>query len=141
MRMRINMFSAHRGYGFCSDEEGNSVFFHAEDFHRLTPGGPPPILGEWVEIGTEWSPSPQPNGSPRTNYVKRVEPHSAVVGTVKSFDVKAGWGFVIDPEGTEYFLHRSDMVGTGIPLGGGSVSFYRCFKRNKPRACHVVLHG
>jgi cold shock CspA family protein len=141
MRMRIDMFSVHRGYGFCSEPGGTTVFFHAEDFHRIKPGGPPPILGEDVDVEGELQSPVENKGSPRARIVRRTASHNPVVGTVKSFDVKAGWGFVIDPEGKEYFLHRSDMVGSGIPLGGGAVTFYRCSKLNKPRACHVVLHG
>ena len=141
MKMRIDMFSVQRGYGFCSEAGGTSVFFHAEDFHRLRPGGPPPILGEMVEVEGDLAHPPEGKSAPRAAMVRRITDHNAVVGTVKSFDARAGWGFVTDPEGNEYFLHRSDMAGSGLPLGGRSVSFYRCFKKNKPRACHVVLHG
>lgn len=141
MKMRIEMFSVHRGYGFCSEPGGTTVFFHAEDFHRIQPGGPPPILGEDVDVEGDFQVVSEGKGAPRATIVRRVEPHQPVVGIVKSFDVKAGWGFVTDSDGADFFLHRSDMIGSGIPLGGGSVTFYRCVKKNKPRACHVVLHG
>ncbi len=141
MHMLVEMFSANRGYGFCSDLEGRSVFFHAADFHRIEPGGPPPILGEQVIVEGPLEEPSEDGKAPRATRVTRVASRSAISGIVKSFDPKAGWGFVVGPEGCEYFLHRSDVIGSRIPISGVQITFYPCERRGKPRACHVVTHG
>ena len=36
------------------------------------------------------------------------------VGTVKWFDNRKGWGFVIQPDGTDLFVHYTSIVGEGF---------------------------
>ena len=137
--MRVSMYSPTRGYGFAQDEEDSTVFFAASAFERLQPGGPPPVLGELVEVVDV-----QPNntkGHPKANRVVRCATPAILGGIVKRFDTKGGWGFVIGDDGTEYFLHRSDITGSSIPVPGGRAVFYPCRKKGKPRACHVTLSG
>ena len=36
------------------------------------------------------------------------------IGTVKWFDNRKGWGFVVQPDGTDLFVHYSSIVGEGF---------------------------
>ena len=36
------------------------------------------------------------------------------VGTVKWFDNRKGWGFIVQPDGTDLFVHYSAIVGDGF---------------------------
>ena len=134
--MRVIMFSPQRGYGLANDEENNTVFFAASVFERLKPGGPPPVLGEEVTVMDVQN---TPKNYPRANRVLRCERPTILGGVVKRFDSKGGWGFVIGDDGTEYFLHRSDIATSTIPIPGGRVVFYPCLREGKPRACHVTF--
>jgi cold shock CspA family protein len=131
------MYSPDRGYGFVTDEE-NTVFFAAASFERLRPGGPPPVLGESVEV-LEIEPSERTH--PRARRVVRKSKPTIIGGVVKRFDAKGGWGFVIGDDGEEYFLHRSDIASTAKPVVGGRAVFYPCKRQGKSRACHVTLTG
>jgi len=131
------MFSPDRGYGFVSGG-AEEVFFYVDSFERMVPGGPPPLLGELVEVeGIE----PSTKGAPRASVVRRIEAPKSVGGVIRTFDVRGGWGFIVGPDGVEYFLHRSDIHDGKMPIKGGRVRFYPCTKKGKPRACHVVLEG
>ena len=35
-------------------------------------------------------------------------------GTVKWFDARRGFGFITDEEGVDYFVHYSEILGTGF---------------------------
>ena len=136
--MRISMYSPDRGYGFVTDG-GTTVFFSATAFERLKPGGPPPVLGELVEVlGIELK---EGKTHPRAKRVMRRAKPSILGGIVKRFDAKGGWGFVIGDDGEEYFLHRSDIASTTMPVIGGRAIFYPCKRQGKSRACHVTLTG
>ena len=37
-----------------------------------------------------------------------------IVGTVKWFDSKKGFGFILNPEGTDVFVHFSSIEGDGF---------------------------
>ena len=37
-----------------------------------------------------------------------------MLGTVKWFDVKKGYGFVLNPEGKDVFVHYSSIMGDGF---------------------------
>lgn len=136
--MRVTMYTPDRGYGFVKDEEDNTVFFSAASFERLTPGGPPPVVGEQVEVLEV-----QDTGKdyPKALRVIRKAAPAILSGIVKRFDSKGGWGFVIGDDGIEYFLHRSDIASSVIPIAGGRAVFYPCRRKGKPRACHVTLSG
>lgn len=136
--MRISMYSPDRGYGFVTDEESTTVFFSAAAFERLKPGGPPPVLGEMVEVsGIELTGKTHPRAK---RVMRRAKP-AILGGIVKRFDAKGGWGFVIGDDGEEYFLHRSDIASTAMPVIGGRAVFYPCKRQGKSRACHVTLTG
>ena len=134
--MRVLMFSPHGGYGLARDEEDNTVFFPASVFERLEPGGPPPILGEEVLV---LDVQQTQKNHPRANRVLRRNRPRFLGGIVKRFDAKAGWGFVVGDDGSDYFLHRSDIATSIIPVPGKRVLFYPCLRNGKPRACHVTF--
>jgi cold shock CspA family protein len=131
------MFVPHKGYGFV-DCEGESVFFSADSFERLVPGGPPPVLGERVIVSGV---TPSEKGQPRASRVCRAKKPLMLGGTVRKFDVRGGWGFVTGEDQQEYFLHRSDIQSNSIPVQGVRVVFYPCIRKGKSRACHVTVHG
>lgn len=119
---RVLLFSRERHFGFCVSGE-DEIYFHAQNFHRITPGGPPPILGERVEI--------------QAKRVSRIEPPILLEGVVHSFDSRKGWGFIKREEET-FFLHKSDLLEGWLPVIGGRVQFYAGEKLGKPRACWIV---
>jgi CspA family cold shock protein len=36
------------------------------------------------------------------------------MGTVKWFDNRKGWGFIVQPDGTDLFVHYTSIVGEGF---------------------------
>ena len=36
------------------------------------------------------------------------------IGTVKWFDNRKGWGFLVQPDGTDLFVHYTSIVGEGF---------------------------
>ena len=129
--MVVSMYTRTREYGFCTTSGGVQVYFHADVFHRISPQEPPPIAGEAVQV--------QVSGNaerPKAIKVLRANPPCSLVGEVKSFDSGKGWGF-IQHESESYFLHRSEMEGSWVPVRGSRVSFYPGLKDGQPRACHV----
>lgn len=127
------MFSSEGLYGFCKDpeSEGDEVFFHAQDFHRMEPGGPLPIIGEPVEIENVT------NGDgrrPRAGRVLRAQPPKLVTGVIHSFDSDKGWGFV-NWDGGQAFFHMSDRAEEWMPVIGSAITFFVGYKSGRPRAC------
>ena len=136
--MWVTMYSPERGYGFVTGPSNETIFFSADAFERLVPGGPPPLVGEAVIVeGVEET----HRDHPRALRVRRQARPLILNGRVKKFDVRSGWGFVVGSDKVEYFLHRSDIIGKGVPVEGSSIVFYPCTRKSKPRACHVTLHG
>ena len=127
------MFSTSGHYGFCQSrtDSGEEVFFHAQDFHRLEPGGPLPIIGEPVELGEV---SSGDGRRPRTSRVLRVKKPQLAEGVIHSFDSNKGWGFVNWDEGQAFF-HMSDRAEEWMPIIGTSITFYVGYKSGRPRAC------
>lgn len=41
-------------------------------------------------------------------------PEDLMLGTVKWFDVKKGFGFILNPEGKDVFVHYSSIQGDGF---------------------------
>jgi len=119
-------------YGFAANSEAEEVFFHAQDFHRLEPGGPLPVLGENVGIGE----IENSGRRPRARSVHRLQVQSRVQGKVRSYDSRKGWGFVDYADG-QAFLHASEAMAGWLPVIGTSVEFFLGVKGGKPRACWV----
>jgi cold shock CspA family protein len=122
-------------YGFL-EGNGQRVFFHLSEFDSQ--GGPPPIVGEPVEVGYIEALS---NQSPRARSVTRINETMQLVGNVTRFDHHVGYGFVT-VDGEQYFLHRSEFLDGAIPLVGAEVEFYVSGSINgskRPRACHARL--
>jgi len=128
------MFSASGMYGFAANTEAEEVFFHAQDFHRLVPGGPLPVLGEQVDVEQvieDWK------RRPRARIVRRLQPQGLISGTIRSFDSKKGWGFILYGDGSQAFLHASEAMESWLPVIGSPVQFYLGCKGGKSRACWV----
>lgn len=122
-------------YGFL-EGRGQRVFFHLSEFNPM--GGPPPIVGEPVEVGHI-----EDSGatSPRARSVTRISPMRKLVGKVVRFDPNVGYGFVQVDE-AQYFLHRSEFQDGSLPLVGSTVEFYVAGSVDgprRPRACHARL--
>lgn len=126
------MFSPEGLYGFCLSQEGEEVFFHAQDFHRSTPGEPPPILGEEVEVGSLIM---NQGNRAKASLVKRPRPPELLSGLLRSFDSRRGWGFVELEDTRNVFLHMSDRAEDWMPVIGTRISFYLGVKNGKTRAC------
>jgi cold shock CspA family protein len=119
-------------YGFADNSE-REVFFHAQDFHRLAPGGPPPVLGEPVEIEGVIEDAGR---RPRAGSVNRMSSQPLLTGRVKSYDSKKGWGFILY-DGGQAFLHASESMQGWLPVIGTDVQFYLGTRQGKARACWV----
>lgn len=130
--MVVDLYSTDHGYGFCR-HAGQRVFFRVEDFYRDSPDDPLPICGERVGVDR----LVQGGRSPRAASLVRLSQPVRISGRVKSFDSDKGWGF-IDHQGEAYFLHRSDLTVSFVPLIGSHVTFYAGVRRGKPRACYVL---
>jgi cold shock CspA family protein len=137
MRLLVVKYIPGGLYGFAQSEEGDErVFFHLTVFDPQ--GGPPPIVGEEVEV--EIDPRSPPD-RPKAHYVSRINPPLLRTGVVTRFDHNVGYGFVSDEHGEQFFLHRSEMPNGTLPSMDMRVSFYagRALGTSKPRACHVSV--
>lgn len=139
--MRVDLYSPDQLYGF-TEAEGLSVYFHLGSFVAGHWEGmdiaPPPILGEEVQVVFDSS-TMSNKKAPRASSVTRLARPIFVQGVVESFNPGTGWGFAGDSAGQSYYLHRSEVEGGRLPLPGQQVSFFRGFKRGRPRACHVKV--
>lgn len=133
--MLVEVYSPSGGYGFCIGEDAHRAYFAADAFVRAA-DEPPPVLGEPVDV-RDVRPSTDPKKADKARQVVRTQTPVKVMGRVRSFDHRAGWGFVQGSDGTQYFLHRSDMVLPWLPSAGDGVEFYAGFKNQRPRACYV----
>lgn len=139
MRLLVVKYIPGGLYGFAQrrgHEEDPRVFFHLTVFDPQ--GGPPPIVGEEVEV--EVDPHSPPD-RPKALSATRTYLPPERVGTVARFDHNVGYGFVTDERGELFFLHRSEMPNGQMPAMGMKVSFYagEPLGGNKPRACHVTI--
>ncbi len=136
--MRVALYSPDRMYGF-AEGEGQRVFFHVESFvygkWQSVEQPPPPIIGE--EVLVEFGEKTDPDKAPRATSVERTSPPLFLRGVVESFNVVKGWGFAKGTDGDSYFLHRSEVMEGKVPLPGQEVTFYRGYKKGRPRACYV----
>jgi cold shock CspA family protein len=140
--MRVEMYSPGKLYGFCEAPD-QRVFFHQEAFQAgRWPDelGPPPILGEEVDVEYPSS-EPGSDRAPRASSVVRVTAPCKIVGVVETFHEENGWGFARGDDGESYYLHRSEVEDGRLPLAGMRVFFYRGFKNGRPRACFVRVGG
>jgi len=154
--MRIYKYIPDGLYGFALDEIGQ-VFFHLGVFDpgetpnrypRCTscsqPGcnwgvAPPPVLGELVEVVVSGFHGSGEAQAPRAERVRRITTPLRNEGTVDTFDATRGFGWVLDPDGNSYHLHRSEITDGRVPVLGQRVMFYAGTRMEKPRACHVRI--
>lgn len=137
MRAHVRKYVPAGTFGFLTGPEGE-IFFHLWVFNTL--GGPPPIVGEEVEV--EVHPDASGGGLPRAHTVSRVHPPVPRLGAVTKFDPNRGYGFVTDTTGSVFYLHKSDIAGPVSPAPGTPVRFYvgtQATDGHRPRACHVTL--
>jgi len=154
-RMRVLKYIPNRMFGFLGDD-GKQVFFHLRVFHPgpdPAPGSgcgncakqvcdwaafaPPPIMGELVEAVVETD--PERAGSLRAAHVERVVPAVPLSGTIDTFDIPRGYGFIKGTDGHMYYVHRSEIIDRRIPVIGQKVMFYVAERKEKARACHIKL--
>ena len=137
MKGEISLYVQAKHYGFAV-HSGRSVYFQAGDFCRLTPGGPPPILGEEVEV--EGLGTRSGGNLPQARRVSRTVCPSLLLGRVQSFDPDKGWGFANLAESEQIlFFHASDLLEPWVPSVGAQIKFYSGHKpgHNRARACWV----
>ena len=134
--MRVELYSPDRMYGFAEFGQ-DRVFFHLEAFHAE--GGPPPIIGEEVEVELGPDVETGADKAPRALRVRRVVVPVRIEGVVESFNPEKGWGFVKGVDGVSYYLHRSEVEDGRLPLPNQQATFFKGFKRDRPRACYVQV--
>ena len=136
MRATIEMYLPDKAFGFCESAGAERFYFHAEAFDRGNVGGPPPIPGEEVEIeGVR----PREDKCPKVCHVQRLAEPIKERGWVRSFDPNAGWGFVETASKEVCFIHISDFIAPCVVSIGTEIEFYVGKRRERPRACYVVL--
>ena len=137
MHFTVSKYIPNDLYGFL-EGEGQRVFFHLKDFSPN--GGPPPISGELVTVGAIETVEGK---NSRAVSVVRCSEALTLIGKVARFNLQAGYGFITVDE-KEYFLHRSDLQDTDLPLVGATVQFSVAgsIETSKaPRACYAkILH-
>lgn len=123
-------------YGFLESEEGVRAFFHLSEFNPGL-GGPPPIVGEVVEVGG----LEEGGKSLRARGVSRLCKPEILSGTVIRFDPNVGYGFVSVEGSQQFFLHRSEFATNALPRVGMRVSFYAAkpVTGKVPRACYASI--
>jgi cold shock CspA family protein len=136
--LHVHRYLPERLYGFCSAPDGGQVFFHLSAFQ---PGASdvPPIIGERVEVVLPENVTLPTSPAPRAVTVTRLDTPRRLEGVVCNFLTERGWGFVRTTEGSEVFLHRSEVLGGRLPTNDMRVWFYMGVRDGKPRACHVEV--
>lgn len=117
MLFKVTKYLPEGLYGFVENSTGERAFFHLSEFNPM--GGPPPIVGESVEVGQVESGS----RSPRARGVVRTVQPQLLSGEVVRFDPNVGYGF-LTVGADRYFLHRSEVADGVLPRVGMKVQFY-----------------
>jgi len=133
MKGAINRYLAEKRYGFITpDDESEQVFFHQSVFETGVEG-PPPITGEPVEYAI--------GETTRATSVHRMVIPVHHTGGVRSYDPVKGYGF-IQTAGSQFYMHKSEIIGGIIPVIGSKVDFYTSgnpIPGKSPRACYVSV--
>jgi len=66
------------------------------------------------------------------------EPGVKLIGRVKWFDARKGWGFITKADGEDIFVHRSDLEGSRTLRDGQEVEFQIKQTPRGPEAIKVV---
>lgn len=130
MKGVVRRYLPEKRYGFILDGEVE-VFFHLSAFEGR--GAIPPLTGEEVEYDLS-------EGTRATSVFRVIAP-SHLEGSVTSYDPVKGYGFITTASG-QYYLHKSEVVGGGVPAVGSGVHFYTSGSSasgKKPRACYVTV--
>ena len=141
--MVVDIYDPAKFFGFCASRDlSERVFFHVSVFIKMSPDDKaPPIPGEIVEIQVqepEAALEPSDNRRPKATLVRRLVAPNEILGRVRSFDSRTGWGFIEDTQGRVCFLHRADILIGQIPIIGDDVVFYEGIgKGGRKRACAV----
>jgi len=59
-----------------------------------------------------------------------------VVGKVKWFDIRRGYGFIALPDGRDAFVRYSDVEGRGLPIQKGEVVTFEIIE--EPKGPHAI---
>jgi CspA family cold shock protein len=128
----VRRYLPEKRYGVILSEAGDvEVFFHLSVFSG--PTTVPPLTGEEVEY--------ELGEGTRASVVMRCNAPLHLEGAVASYDPVRGYGFITTDRGG-YYLHKSEVIGGGIPAVGSAVHFYATdttVAGKKPRACYVTV--
>lgn len=130
MRGVVRRYLPEKRYGFILTGEVEA-FFHLSVFDGQGPI--PPLSGEEVEY--------ELGEGTRAVSVVRMNVPLSLEGSVSSYDPVRGYGFIATDSG-QYYLHKSEVIGGGIPSVGYRVHFYTTGdsgSSKKPRACYVTV--
>lgn len=155
---RVVKYIPDRLFGFVAEEDGREVYFHLGDFDPKGPWAdlahdcprgrllsfnwrsPSPIVGELVKVEI-LDREAKDDKAPKAQRVTRLDAPLLIRGTVESFDVLHGYGFVRGGDGVSYHLHKSEILDGHVPNKGSVVMFFAGFRQGRPRACHVHTCG
>ena len=136
--LSVAKYFPERLYGFLRDADGSDVYFHVGDFDPKSWVDPPPIVGERVDVVLDFD-QPTVGQAKKALKVTRMDAPREVEGVVVSFGAERGWGFITGDDGTDYYLHRSEVLQGLLPAEKQRVTFYAGYKNDRPRACYVRI--
>ena len=108
---KVKNFNIEKGFGFILREDGSDLFVHKSDLKnakRL-------YEGEEVTYGILTMPDGRLKAAPA--YVKRE------IGSVKNFNIEKGFGFILREDGSDLFVHKSDLEDAKVLYVGEEVSY------------------
>jgi len=125
----VKSFGPDKGFGFISSPDGGTqdIFLPLKECKD----GMVPQVGDVVAFDVQES-SLKPGQLQAANVTggtgthrgqKGGGPPGAMVGSVKTFNIEKGFGFIAGPDGVDVFLHRNAMSDGTIPQTGDQVTY------------------